>query len=59
MVTVKYDNRDTYRPGWKFAEHELKGTPIRIGIGESDIENGTVEVARRDNLTKEVVKPQT
>lgn len=55
-VSVKYDNRDTHRPGWKFAEHELKGTPIRIGIGERDLENGTIEVARRDTLSKEVIK---
>jgi prolyl-tRNA synthetase len=55
-ISVKYDNRDTQRPGFKFAEHELKGTPVRIGIGERDIENGTIEVARRDVLTKEVIK---
>ncbi|MBK7310784.1 MAG: proline--tRNA ligase [Sphingobacteriaceae bacterium] len=55
-ISVKYDNRDTQRPGFKFAEHELKGTPVRIGIGERDIDNGTIEVARRDLLTKEVIK---
>jgi prolyl-tRNA synthetase len=55
-VSVKYDNRDTQRPGWKFAEYELKGMPIRIAIGERDLANGTVEVARRDTLSKEVVK---
>ncbi len=55
-ISVKYDNRDTQRPGFKFAEHELKGVPVRIGIGERDIENGTIEVARRDTLTKEVIK---
>ena len=55
-ISVKYDNRDTQRPGFKFAEHELKGIPVRIGIGERDIENGTIEVARRDLLTKEVIK---
>jgi prolyl-tRNA synthetase len=55
-ISVKYDNRDTQRPGFKFAEHELKGVPVRIGIGERDIENGTIEVARRDLLTKEVIK---
>lgn len=55
-ITVKYDDRDTQRPGFKFAEHELKGIPVRIGIGERDIENGTVEIARRDKLTKEIVK---
>lgn len=55
-ISVKYDDRDTQRPGFKFAEHELKGIPVRIGIGERDIENGTIEVARRDKLTKEVIK---
>jgi prolyl-tRNA synthetase len=54
-ITVKYDNRDTQRPGFKFAEHELKGVPVRIAIGERDLANGTVEIARRDNLTKETV----
>ncbi|MEB2777983.1 proline--tRNA ligase [Algoriphagus sp. D3-2-R+10] len=52
-VSVKYDNRDTHKPGWKFAEHELKGVPLRIAIGPRDLENGTVEIARRDTLTKE------
>ncbi len=52
-ISVKYDNRDTHKPGWKFAEYELKGVPVRIGIGPRDLENGTVEIARRDNLTKE------
>lgn len=52
-VSVKYDNRDTHKPGWKFAEYELKGVPVRIGIGPRDLENGTLEIARRDNLTKE------
>ncbi|MGZ4100104.1 MAG: His/Gly/Thr/Pro-type tRNA ligase C-terminal domain-containing protein, partial [Bacteroidia bacterium] len=42
--------------GWKFAEYELKGIPVRIALGERDLANGTVEVARRDNLTKEIVK---
>ncbi len=55
-ISVKYDNRDTQRPGFKFAEHELKGTPIRIALGERDLENGTIEVARRDLLTKETIK---
>jgi prolyl-tRNA synthetase len=54
-ISVKYDDRDTQRPGWKFAEYELKGIPVRIAIGERDIANGTVEVARRDLLNKEVV----
>lgn len=55
-ITVKYDNRDSQRPGWKFAEYELKGVPVRLAIGPRDLENGTVEVARRDTLTKSVEK---
>ena len=54
-ISVKYDNRDIYRPGAKFAQHELQGVPLRIAIGSRDLENGTVELARRDTLTKEVV----
>lgn len=52
-ISVKYDDRDTQKPGWKFAEYELKGVPVRLAIGERDLENGTIEVARRDTLTKE------
>ena len=52
-ISVKYDDRDTQKPGWKFAEYEFKGVPVRIAIGPRDIENGTVEVARRDTLEKE------
>ncbi|MEI6142642.1 MAG: proline--tRNA ligase [Mariniphaga sp.] len=55
-ITVKYDNRDSQRPGWKFAEYELKGVPVRLAIGPRDLENGSVEVARRDTLTKSVEK---
>lgn len=55
-IRVKYDDRDTQRPGFKFAEHELRGVPVRIGIGPKDLENGNVELARRDTLTKESVK---
>lgn len=54
-ISVKYDDRDTQRPGWKFAEYELKGVPVRIAIGARDLENGTVEVARRDTLEKETL----
>jgi prolyl-tRNA synthetase len=54
-VTVKFDNNDTKKPGWKFAEYELKGVPVRLALGARDLENGTVEVARRDTLTKETV----
>lgn len=55
-ISVKYDDRDSQRPGWKFAEYELKGIPVRIALGERDLENGTIEVARRDLLSKEVIK---
>ena len=51
-ITVKLDDRDTYKPGWKFAEYEFKGVPVRIGIGPRDVANGSVEIARRDTLTK-------
>jgi prolyl-tRNA synthetase len=51
-ITWKFDDRTTYKPGWKFAEYELKGYPVRIAIGPKDLENGTVELARRDTLTK-------
>jgi prolyl-tRNA synthetase len=54
-ISVKYDNNDNKKPGWKFAEYELKGVPVRIAIGPRDLENGTVEVARRDTLEKQVV----
>ena len=55
-VSVKFDDRDNQRPGWKFAEYELKGIPMRIAVGERDLTAGTVEIARRDTLSKEVVK---
>ena len=58
-ISVKYDNRDTYRPGAKFAQHELQGVPLRIAIGSRDLENRTVELARRDTLTKEVIELDT
>ena len=54
-ISVKYDNSDTKKPGWKFAEYELKGVPVRLAMGGRDLENNTVEVARRDTLTKETV----
>jgi len=56
-IEVKFDDRDTQKPGWKFAEYELKGVPVRLAIGPRDIENGTVELARRDTLEK-MVLPQ-
>jgi prolyl-tRNA synthetase len=57
-IRVKFDNRDTHKPGWKFNEYELKGVPVRIAIGPKDVENGTVEVARRDILSKEMMKKE-
>lgn len=57
-ISVKYDNRTTQKPGFKFAEWELKGVPVRIAVGPKDLENGTFEVARRDTLTKEVVSAE-
>jgi len=54
-IRVKFDNRDTYKPGWKFNEYELKGVPVRLAIGPRDVENGTLELARRDTLTKESI----
>ena len=54
-ISVKYDDNDNQRSGWKFAEYELKGVPVRLGIGMRDLENGTIEVARRDTLTKQSV----
>ena len=52
-ISVKYDDSDNQRSGWKFAEYELKGVPIRLGLGSRDLESGTIEVARRDTLSKE------
>ena len=57
-ISVKYDDRDNLKPGFKFADYELKGVPVRIAIGPRDIENGTVELARRDTLQKETVPAQ-
>jgi prolyl-tRNA synthetase len=58
-ITVKFDDDDTKRSGWKFAEYELKGVPVRLAIGPKDLENGTIEVARRDNGTKETIAQST
>ncbi|MGB5229295.1 MAG: proline--tRNA ligase [Eudoraea sp.] len=55
-ISVKYDKRDTHKPGFKFNEYELKGVPIRIAIGQRDMENGTYELARRDTLEKQIVE---
>jgi len=54
-ISVKFDDRDTHKPGWKFNEYEQKGVPLRIAIGPRDLEKRTVELARRDTLTKETV----
>jgi len=54
-LSVKFDNRDTHKPGFKFAEYELKGVPVRIAIGGRDMENGTLEIARRDTLEKQTM----
>jgi len=57
-ISVKYDDRDSQRPGFKFAEYELKGVPVRLAIGGRDMENGTVELARRDTREKSTVSQQ-
>ena len=54
-LSVKFDNRETHKPGWKFTEYELKGVPVRLAIGPKDYENGTIEVARRDTLEKKTM----
>jgi prolyl-tRNA synthetase len=54
-ITVKFDDRDTHKPGFKFNEYELKGVPIRLAVGQRDLENGTFELARRDTLEKQSV----
>ena len=58
-ISVKFDDRDNQKPGWKFADYELKGVPVRIAIGPRDLENGTIEIARRDTLTKETIPLDT
>lgn len=58
QIVVKFDDRDTHRPGFKFAEWELKGVPLRIAVGARDMANGTVELSRRDNQTKETVSQE-
>ncbi len=54
-IRVKFDDRDTHKPGFKFTEHEFRGVPLRMAIGPKDIENSTIELARRDTLTKEIL----
>ncbi len=58
-ISVKYDDRTAYKPGWKFAEYELKGVPLRIAMGPKDLENGTLEIARRDTLEKQNISQVT
>jgi prolyl-tRNA synthetase len=55
-ISVKYDDNDNKKPGWKFAEYELKGVPVRLAVGPRDLENGTIEIARRDTLKKETIR---
>lgn len=57
-VRFKMDDRDQYKPGWKFAQHEVEGVPVRLAVGPRDVENGNVEIARRDTLTKEIVSSE-
>ncbi len=55
-ISVKFDDRDTHKPGYKFADYEMKGVPVRVAIGPRDLENGTCEVARRDTLEKQTIQ---
>ena len=55
-ITVKYDGRDTHKPGWKFAEYEFKGVPLRIAMGPRDLENKTLEITRRDTSEKQTIE---
>ena len=57
-ISVRYDDKDNRKPGWKFAEYELKGVPVRLAMGPRDLENGTIEVARRDTLEKSVISTE-
>ena len=57
-IRTVFDDRDQYKPGWKFAQHEVEGTPLRIAIGPRDVENGNVEIARRDSMEKEILGRQ-
>jgi prolyl-tRNA synthetase len=54
-ISVKLDDRDNFKPGWKFAEHEAQGTPLRIAVGPRDVKNGNMELARRDTLNKQII----
>ena len=58
-MRVKFDDRDTHKPGWKFNEYELKGVPVRLAIGPRDVENGTLELARRDTFEKKTISRDT
>ncbi len=57
-IRVKFDNNDTKKPGWKFAEYELKGVPVRLAMGMRDLENNSIEIARRDTLEKETISTE-
>jgi prolyl-tRNA synthetase len=57
-ISVKYDDRDNLTPGWKFADYEFKGVPIRVAVGPRDMQNQTVELARRDTLEKQIIKQE-
>lgn len=57
-ISVKYDDRDTYKPGWKFSEYEFKGVPVRLAMGPRDLENGTIEIVRRDTLEKKIISSE-
>jgi len=54
-ISLKYDDREIYKPGWKFSEYEFKGVPLRLTLGPRDLEQGTIEIARRDTLAKSVI----
>ena len=54
-VSVKFDSRNTHKPGWKFAEYELKGVPVRLTLGSRDLENNTIELFRRDTMEKQTL----
>ena len=55
-ISCKVDDRKNFKPGWKFSEYELKGVPIRLALGPKDIQNNSIEIARRDTLEKEIIK---
>ena len=56
LLFHSFDDRKNFKPGWKFSEYELKGVPIRLALGPKDIQNNSIEIARRDTLEKEIIK---